>query len=337
MAARNNLNKRDSMNKQSLHTSGSHWDMVHLDALHAYRDDNISLDRFFSDENSQFLPSDNDPVYQALRAEIIQPTEHDLRIWELSQPRFAGNPFEDFFDSLASAMTTGPASGQSGDSGSGSSGQEEDEIHSEDALKELVRVVLRREGGRLNGTWSLAMNRAHLSTPLLVGTTHEPRHAINDGGITLARSGHGGHIHLGHRPIVSFEAKKRNPAGRHYPTDQSEPAVSAIRGQEFSELLGQAFVCSERVDNKWQDHDGWLISIHGTRFRLVNAFFSGSYLGQVNSPILRENQRAFVWGTRHYNLKSPIDRCQAIKAVIGLIRFLKLGDVSNHRLRTARG
>lgn len=32
----------------------------------------------------------------------------------------------------------------------------------------------------------------------------------------------------------------------------------------------------------------WLISIHGSHFRLVNAFFKGSYFRQVNSPVFRE-------------------------------------------------
>lgn len=52
--------------------------------------------------------------------------------------------------------------------------------------------------------------------------------------------------------------------------------------------------------------------------KLVNAFFTSSYLVQVRSPVLRPRQRLVVWRSHSWNLKHPNDRLAALKAAIAL-------------------
>lgn len=137
----------------------------------------------------------------------------------------------------------------------------------------------------------------------------------------------------GKRTIISFEAKPRHlGSGVNYHTGQPEPQSTSTFAQEVAELLGQAFSCSKRADGSWSDHDGWLISIHGSRLRIINAFFSQSYLSQVSSPVLCPDQRLLVWRSRQFNLKHSDGRDGALQLVIGLLRFLKSGRAVNSYL-----
>lgn len=97
-------------------------------------------------------------------------------------------------------------------------------------------------------------------------------------------------------------------------------------------MLGQAFVCAEKREGGWNDHDAWLVEIHGSRIRVMNAFFSGSYLAQVTSPILRRNQHVFTWSSPQFNMKEPSERVQALRMALGLVRLIKSGEATNARL-----
>ncbi|OJJ79742.1 uncharacterized protein ASPGLDRAFT_936868 [Aspergillus glaucus CBS 516.65] len=120
--------------------------------------------------------------------------------------------------------------------------------------------------------------------------------------------------------IFRFEAKPRNlSSGVHYHTDEQEPYSDSIFGQEVAEPLGQAFACSNGADGKWNDHDGWLITLHGSKLRVLHAYFSQSYLLQVNSPVLPLEQRLPVWCSPQFNLKYPNEWDQALRMVMGLI------------------
>lgn len=97
-------------------------------------------------------------------------------------------------------------------------------------------------------------------------------------------------------------------------------------------MLGQAFVCAKNREGGWNDHDSWLVEIHGSRIRVVNAFFSGSYLAQVTSLFLRRNQRVLAWCSPQFNMKEPSERVQALRMAIALVRLMKSGHAVNARL-----
>lgn len=73
--------------------------------------------------------------------------------------------------------------------------------------------------------------------------------------------------------------------------------------------------------------------MHGSRLRVINAYFSESYLSRVNSPILPPDQRLLVWRSPEFNMKYPDERVQALQIVMGLIRYLKSGRAANAYLR----
>ena len=110
-----------------------------------------------------------------------------------------------------------------------------------------------------------------------------------------------------------------------YGTDQPEPFHSPGFAQEAAELLGQAFECNDRVGG-WKNHDGYLLTLHGSRFRMANAM---SYLRQVNSPILRGDQRLLIFRSEQHNLKYPAGREATLRLVYGLMRLIKSGLTEN--------
>ena len=118
-----------------------------------------------------------------------------------------------------------------------------------------------------------------------------------------------------------------------YGTDQPEPFHSPGFAQEAAELLGQAFECNNRV-RRWKNHDGYLLTLHGSRFWMANAFFV-SYLRQVNSPILRGDQRLLIFRSEQHNLKYPAGREATLRLVYGLMRLIKSG-LSRTGIKTSR-
>lgn len=71
-----------------------------------------------------------------------------------------------------------------------------------------------------------------------------------------------------------------------FPSNHPEPYSPFILAQEVAHLLGQAFACSKE-NGRWNDHDGFAVEIHGSKIKLVNAFFGGAYLRQARSPALQ--------------------------------------------------
>ncbi|KAK2740994.1 hypothetical protein FQN55_008549 [Onygenales sp. PD_40] len=329
-----------SMQKSDLRKSGSHWGAEHIEALHVHRFDDIELNRFFG----VHMPTDNDPDFIALRSDLIAATYENMKRGELGN-HLRNNLFFQFFIHLSKAMTTGQAEDEDDDTSdvrstpTGSSAEEEPEKHSELALHDLVGQILGQLDESLNQEWRLQVSDDNLSTRLRIGAN--PRHltlkkAVNDGGIVLARTSPAtGSLMPGRIPIVSFEAKPRRlGVGLHYQTNQPEPYNEPTFAQELAELLGQAFECSQ---GNGGDHDGWLITLHGTRLRLVHANFSEQYLKQVNSRFLRADQKLLVWRSKQFNLKYPDGREDALKALIALIRSLKAGAFANGQLAKALG
>ena len=61
---------------------------------------------------------------------------------------------------------------------------------------------------------------------------------------------------------------------------------------------------------------------------MANAFFM-SYLRQVNSPILREDQGLLIFKSEQHNLKYPAGKEATLRLVYGLMRLIKSGFIEN--------
>ncbi|RAL00577.1 uncharacterized protein BO80DRAFT_445301 [Aspergillus ibericus CBS 121593] len=166
-----------------------------------------------------------------------------------------------------------------------------------------------------------------LATELKVGTRDSGHHLARNDGCVVLRGRDG----IEAVPIISFEAKKRDLGNRvHYPEHSQEPYRADIFGQEVALLYGQACACSvDGTGDVVTGHTGWLITMHGTRLRLLQGDFSRAYLCGVRSKTLARTQLLVVKRSDEFNVKYPDRRVEALKAVMGLLRFIKLGTYRN--------
>ncbi|PKX90067.1 uncharacterized protein P174DRAFT_377347 [Aspergillus novofumigatus IBT 16806] len=137
--------------------------------------------------------------------------------------------------------------------------------------------------------------------------------ASSDGGIALFGSGAGtSSDRPSDVPLVAVQAKRRHAGGLHGGTGQPERFNYKILGQEVAELLGIA--CEQdRLLNRREDQEAFLISIHGTQVRLVAAYFTADYLHAVKSKFLAADQYLWVRRTRAMELKSRQGRVEALR------------------------
>lgn len=73
------------------------------------------------------------------------------------------------------------------------------------------------------------------------------------------------------------------------------------------------------------DQEAYVLTIHGTQFRIVTARFSSEYLDRVESHTMPLEQHLHVRRPRFYELKNADDRVEAVKACIGLVRYVLIG------------
>jgi hypothetical protein len=131
------------------------------------------------------------------------------------------------------------------------------------------------------------------------------------------------------------KAKRRHAGGLHRGTGQPERFNYKTLGQEVAELLGIA--CEQdRLLNRREDQEAFLISIHGTQVRLVAAYFTADYLHAVKSKFLPADQ--YLWGrrTRAMELKSRQGREEALRNIMGLVYYLYSGEAKMNQIRLTK-
>ena len=70
------------------------------------------------------------------------------------------------------------------------------------------------------------------------------------------------------------------------------------------------------------DQEAYVLTIHGTPFRIVTARFSLEYLSHVPSPTMPLDQHLHVRRSRCYEMENPGDRVEALKACVGLVKYM---------------
>ncbi|PWY73758.1 hypothetical protein BO94DRAFT_549748 [Aspergillus sclerotioniger CBS 115572] len=197
----------------------------------------------------------------------------------------------------------------------------------------FLRAIILNMRCSLEDGWLFVLTNKYLGTTLEIGPTRSPAtdsRGLSNGGIVVQdRDGH-----LQDVPIVSLVAKRRDlGVGVRHPANGPEPHRKDIVAQEFALLYGQACACStSSSDEVVNGHDGWLVSIHGTRLRLSYAEFTKEYLEAVRGELLPADLHVKVLRTREYHLKHTADLIQALKAVMGLLKFMQDGDYKNEYL-----
>lgn len=129
------------------------------------------------------------------------------------------------------------------------------------------------------------------------------------------------------------QAKRRNTAGQKVKSGEVERCCEHILGQEFAELLGQAMKQSREVtENGWINQEVYVVSIHGTRLKITAARFEGEYIAAVNSNNMPAEMIQWVHRTSALDLRGVEDRVEALKWLLGLVRYLDIYTVDRRRL-----
>lgn len=68
------------------------------------------------------------------------------------------------------------------------------------------------------------------------------------------------------------------------------------------------------------------MTIHGTRFRLTTAYFTAEYLRHVQSTSMPTDHHLYVRRSRHFELKNPDGRKDALLTAMGLINYFFSGE-----------
>jgi hypothetical protein len=95
--------------------------------------------------------------------------------------------------------------------------------------------------------------------------------------------------------------------------------------QEVAELLGQAMEHCANLGG-FRDQEAFVLSIHGTHLKLTVAYFTEQYLSYVNSPTMPITETLWVRRSPAIDLKLEEGRRNALRLLIGLIRYLESGE-----------
>ncbi|PYI01982.1 hypothetical protein BO78DRAFT_423006 [Aspergillus sclerotiicarbonarius CBS 121057] len=298
-----------SMEEVSLQIPAYQWSETHLKSLHIDCTDDVEMSNFVF---AEFIPGDEDPNYRALKDDLEDISAEDItrmspEAWGQYQP----NGFLRFFTSVAYASRTDNLEMMS-----------EDESGRMPSIKCLAFEFLEAIMGD---------EKLH-QTPLKIGPRQDGKYRIAQtyGAIVVRRQ-----VRIQKTPIVTIVAKPRNSEEiGGYPTNGEEPFRAEILAQEVARLYGQACACSvDQTDQVVSGHDGWVLAFHGTRMRVVYAYFPKAYLESVRGQVLPSKERIEVLRSVQLNLKFPDQRVQALKAVMGLLRFLQAGTYDTAYLK----
>lgn len=109
---------------------------------------------------------------------------------------------------------------------------------------------------------------------------------------------------------------------------EEERCCEDILGQEIAELLGQVMMQSRQVsgDDGWVDQEAFVVNIHGTRLKITAARFEGEYLAAVNSNTMPVSLTQWVRRTYALDLRRVQGRMEALRWLLGLVRYLYSGQ-----------
>lgn len=121
--------------------------------------------------------------------------------------------------------------------------------------------------------------------------------------------------------------------GKHRGTDQEEDYDAKSLAQEVAELLAMALANFNSANSTKGDQEAYLMTIHGTRFRLTTANFTAEYLRCVQSTQMPTKEHLYVRRSRHFELKDPGGRTDTLMTAMGLINYLFSGEVMMEQVK----
>jgi hypothetical protein len=100
-----------------------------------------------------------------------------------------------------------------------------------------------------------------------------------------------------------------------------------------AELLGQAIEQSGQIGGGC-DQEAFVLSVHGTRLKLVAARFSAAYLSYVRSEKMPVEEYLWVRRSEPYDLKTHLGRVVGLKICIGIINYILSGKAEIGLMQT---
>ncbi|EAW19853.1 uncharacterized protein NFIA_094730 [Aspergillus fischeri NRRL 181] len=326
-----------------LHIRGSAWNREHITALRVVPLDECPLSKIYP---VGYLPRPNDPAFRELKRSLLAPSLEQLRQWSSNRRLFESNTFSTFFSALSSTMMTAhltiPGSTRA-PSAAASQSPSSDEDGPESDPRTVIQSFLKRIEIRLSprptlgARYTIGVVNRDMPLKLELGPPGFDRISANsDGGIALfGRGGRTSSDRPSDVPLVAVQAKRRHAGGLHRGTGQPERFNYKTLGQEVAELLGIA--CGQdRLLNRREDQEVFLISIHGTQVRLVAAYFTADYLHAVKPNFLPAEQYLWVRRTRAMELKSRQGREEALRNIMGLVYYLYSGEAKMNQIRLTK-
>lgn len=83
----------------------------------------------------------------------------------------------------------------------------------------------------------------------------------------------------------------------------------------------------------WSDREAFVLSIHGTRLRLIAAHFTAKYLSCVNSATMPTTEHLWVRRSKWFDLKLVAERPGALKLCMGIYEYLRRGNAEVAQLQ----
>lgn len=119
-------------------------------------------------------------------------------------------------------------------------------------------------------------------------------------------------------------------------TLQQEGYNPTSLAQEVGELVAMALNEFSRQIPRQNDEETFLLSIHGTKLRLVTTYFTAEYFSHLQSHQMPVSQVLYVRRSQFFEMKDPDGRVEALRMCIGLTRYILSGRAEIGQTRAIR-